>query len=248
MSVFIAIPEPTSRDAEYNRRSLPLYLSALRASGATPILIPLHESQQRVARLLSSVQGVLLPGSKYDVDPERYGEARIAACGESDAKRAAVDELLLQDAFGMHKPVLGICHGAQALNVWLNGALIQDLSSEVNHRPGREVEKAHPVRVLEGSRLAGMLPRSQKGDPRVNSSHHQAIATVGDHLCVSAYSTGDSVVEVVELESFDHFVVGVQWHPERSFMQSAFSRSIFAGFVQAAMIWEPRLVEEPIEV
>ena len=246
MSVFIAVPEPTSLDSAYNRRSLPGYLTALRSAGATPILIPLHESQARVARLIASVQGVLLPGSRYDVDPERYGERRIPECGEPDPRRAAVDELLLQDAFAMHKPVLGICHGAQALNVWLNGSLIQDLESVVNHRPGREVQKAHPVHIAEGSRIEGMLPRDQKGDPRVNSSHHQAIRTAGDNLRVSAVSTGDGVIEAVELDSFDHFVLGVQWHPERSYTQSAFSRSIFAAFVQAAMIWEPRLIEEQV--
>ena len=76
MSVHIAIPEPTSSDTAYNQRSLPPYLAALHSAGATPILVPLHERQDRVARLLAGVQGILLPGSGFDVDPQRYGEDR----------------------------------------------------------------------------------------------------------------------------------------------------------------------------
>ena len=75
MAVRIAIPEPSS-DQEYNQRALPQYVEALKAAGAEAVVVPLNEPQERVARLLERVQGVLLPGSKFDVDPERYGEAR----------------------------------------------------------------------------------------------------------------------------------------------------------------------------
>src|SRR5208282_4700672 len=98
MSVHIAIPEPTSSDSAYNQRSLPPYLSALHSAGVTPILVPLHERQDRVAKMLAGVQGVLLPGSRYDGDPQRYSEDRIPECGETDPGRTAVDDLLLQDA------------------------------------------------------------------------------------------------------------------------------------------------------
>ncbi len=158
MTIRIAIPEPTSSDAAYNARSLPPYVAALQSAGATPVIIPLHERQDRVARLLSGTHGVLLPGSGFDVDPEQYGETRLPACGPADAGRTAVDELLLQDAFNLHKPIFAVCYGIQALNVWLNGTLIQDLESvlktPVNHAPGRDVLNAHPIRVANGSRLA----------------------------------------------------------------------------------------------
>ena len=173
MCVHIAIPEPTGSDPGYNQRSLPAYLVALRSAGATPILVSLHERQDRVARLLAGVQGILLPGSRFDVDPQRYGEDPIPECGEADPARTAVDELLLQDAFSLYKPVLAICHGTQSLNVWLNGSLVQDLKSPVNHRPGRDVVEAHPVRIALGSRLAGLVPQSYTADPEVNSSHHR---------------------------------------------------------------------------
>jgi putative glutamine amidotransferase len=246
MPIRIAIPEPTSSDPAYNQRSLPPYLAALHAAGATPIVVPLHERQDRVARLLAGVQGILLPGSRYDVDPQRYGEDPISECGEPDPARTAVDELLLQDAFSLHKPILAICHGAQSLNVWCNGSLVQDLKTPVNHRPGREVVEAHPVRIAQGSRLAKLRPSDEPVEPQVNSSHHQAVRLPGDNLLVTAVSPEDGVVEAVELDSPSHFVLGVQWHPERTYAQRALSRAIFAAFAAAAEAWQPRRIEESV--
>ena len=246
MSVHIAIPEPTSTDSAYNQRSLPPYLAALHSVGVTPIVVPLHERQDRVARLLSGVQGILLPGSGYDVDPQRYGETPISECGAADAARAAVDELMLQDAFNLHKPILAICHGAQTLNVWCSGSLIQDLKTPVNHSPGRSVFDAHPVRISPGSRLAALLVPGEDSEAQVNSSHHQAVKVPGDNLRVSAVSPRDGVIEAIELDSSSHFVVGVQWHPERTYTHSALSRAIFSAFVQAAGAWQPRRIESSV--
>lgn len=243
MAVHIAIPEPTAGNPAYNERALPQYVAAVEATGATPVIVPLNETQEKVAKLLAGVQGILLPGSPNDVDPQRYGEEPIPECARPDPARAAVDELLLQDAFSLHKPILAICAGAQALNVWCNGSLIQDLKTPVNHRPGREVAEAHPVRIVHGSRLARLLPRSDPAEPQVNSSHHQAIRSVGDHLLVTALSPEDGVIEAVELDSPDQFVLAVQWHPERTYRQSEFSRAIFAAFVEEAERWKPRRMD-----
>jgi putative glutamine amidotransferase len=255
MSVRIAIPEP-SIDAEYNQRSLPPYLAALHSAGATAVLVPLHERPDRVAKLLATAHGVLLPGSRFDVDPQRYGEKPIPACGPADSARTAVDELLLQDAFNLRKPIFGICHGTQTLNVWCNGSLIQDLPSVrgtgVNHSPGREVVEAHPVAITPGTRLAAIAASvknahgGQMEAESVNSSHHQAIATPGDNLRVGAVSPADQVVEAVELDTPEHFVLAVQWHPERTYTVNALSRALFAAFVQAASAWQPRRIEESI--
>jgi putative glutamine amidotransferase len=245
MAVSVAIPVP-SVDSDYNERSLHLYLEALSAAGLTPVVVPLAETQQRVAKLLTGTHGVLLPGSRFDIDPQRYGETPVPECGEADPARTAVDELLLQDAFNLHKPVLAICHGTQTLNVWRNGSLVQDLRTEVNHRPGRDIIAAHTVRIAPGSRLATILPEGPADEKTVNSSHHQAIRTPGDNLLVTAVSPLDGVIEAVELDSPEHFVVAVQWHPERTYAQSAFSRAIFAAFGRAAADWSPRPVKESV--
>src|SRR3569833_1412378 len=239
MSIRIAIPEPTSTDLEYNGRSLPHNIAAMQSSGATPNNIPLQAAQDTVAKQLANTHGELLPGSGFDVDPERYGEPRIPECGPADPARTAVDELLLQDAFNLRKPVLAICHGLQTLNVWLNGSLIQDipavLRSPVNHNPGRDVVDAHAIAIQEGSILAQLALQNGGGaSEQVNSSHHQAIAKLGDRLRVSALSPQEGVVEAVEGNPSDLFVLGVQWHPERTFFDKQFSREIFGSFVRAA--------------
>jgi putative glutamine amidotransferase len=249
MTIRIAIPEPTSKDTAYNQRSLPQYIAAIQSSGAIAMVIPLHERQDRVARLLANAQGILLPGSGYDLDPHSYGESRIPACNEPDPDRAAVDELLLQDAFNRQKPILAICYGVQALNVWRKGSLIQDLKDDgkvqVNHAPGREVREAHPVRITHGSRLDG-IARESSDILHVNSSHHQALRFPGDALHVTAVCPVDGVIEGVELESKHHFVVGVQWHPERTYTTSEFSRGIFSAFTEAASNWQLRSAEESV--
>lgn len=249
MTVHIAIPEPTSKDSAYNQRSLPQYIAALQSAGAVATVIPLHERQDRVARVLAHTQGILLPGSGYDIDPQTYGEQPIPECAEPDSGRAAVDELLLQDAFNLHKPILAICYGVQALNVWRNGTLIQDLKTEgkteIDHAPGRTVAEAHSVRIASGSLLSSLVPDHAES-VQVNSSHHQALRSAGDNLRVTAVSSVDGVIEAVELDSADHFVVGVQWHPERTYTSSSLSRAIFAAFVRSATAWKPRAVDETV--
>jgi putative glutamine amidotransferase len=251
MTVSIAIPVPSSDD-EYNGHTLPAYVEAIEAAGASAVVIKLSETQEQVAKLLAGVQGILLPGSLFDVDPTRYGEAPRPECGEADAARTAMDELLLKDAFDAKKPILAICHGAQTLNVWRDGSLIQDLDSELKtgmtHRPGRAVAEAHPVKVADGSRLAALLPAGAALETQVNSSHHQAIRVPGENLHVTAISPVDGVIEAVELDSADHFVLAVQWHPERTRAESAVSRSIFKTFVEAAAAWQPKRFEDAVNV
>ena len=234
----IAIPEPTSTDHAYNTRSLPQYIAALHSVGATATVIPLTERPDRVAKLLSTTHGVLFPGSGFDVDPERYGDSRISACEPADPARTAVDELLLQDAFNLHKPILAICYGIQSMNVWRGGSLIQDLAHEgktrVNHQPGRTVEEAHAVQITPNSRLDRIAGAQTF---QVNSSHHQAVRVPGNSLKVTAVSPEDGVIEAAELDSSDHFVVGVQWHPERTVTTSAVSRALFAALAHEAESW-----------
>ena len=98
----------------------------------------LHE----IAKLVTHCEGVLLPGSPADVDPQKFGAERHPKTAPSDAGRDNVDELLLQDAHNLHKPVLGICYGLQSLNVWRTGTLVQHIeSAKVNHEAGRNVER-----------------------------------------------------------------------------------------------------------
>ena len=238
----IAIPEPTSHDIPYNERSWPQYAEAVAASGGEPVKIPLAAAPSEVARLASSCEGVLLPGSGADVNPEKYGQAPIPECAPADPAREAVDELLMQDAANLHKPLFGICYGFQSWNVWRGGTLIQDLKTGVNHKPGREVREAHQVAVAEGSRIAEITGLTEL---TVNSSHHQALGQPGDELAITARSTEDGVVEAIE-GTGDQFLIAVQWHPERTFGSDASSRALFQAFVDAASDWQPRKILESV--
>jgi putative glutamine amidotransferase len=242
----IAIPEPTSTDEAYNQRSLPQYIRAVEASGGTAVPIPLHATPAEWASILASCSGILLPGSPADVDPAKYGQEPVKECAAKDEAREAVDELLLQGAFEQGKPILGICYGLQSLNVWRQGTLIQDLphadaasAGTVNHQPGREVQKAHPVLVTPGSRLSHLVKGIGEEAPGlfVNSSHHQAIGRPGKALMVAATSPDDGVIEALEGADPNQFLVAVQWHPERSYDVSAASRALFAAFLDAARQW-----------
>lgn len=238
----IAIPEPISTDAGYNQRSWPLYAHAVENSGGIAVKVLLNSTQSEVARVVASCEGVLLPGSRADVDPEKYGQERIPECGPADPAREAVDELLMQDASNLRKPLLGICYGFQAWNVWHGGALIQHLNTAVNHKPGRDVREAHHIAVAEGSRLGEIVVAE---DLVVNSSHHQGLARPGDGLAVVARSLQDGLIEAVEGLD-EQFVVAVQWHPERSFEYDPASRALFAAFVKSATEWHPRIIRESV--
>lgn len=237
----IAIPQPTSFDPEYNQRGWPQYARSVELAGGVAVPVPLTESQATVAKIISGCVGVLLPGSPADLDPQKFGQERNPQSAKADAAREAVDELLLQDAFNLHKPILGICYGLQSMNVWRNGSLNQHVATGVNHEPGRHVEEAHALQVEQSSRLASILGNVSL---KVNSSHHQAAEVPGDGLHVVARSVPDGVIEAVEGTADDQFVLGVQWHPERT--SQASSLAIFAAFVKAARQWKLRPILESV--
>src|ERR1700676_3264945 len=141
----IAIPMPHSFDREYAERSIPQYERAVEQAGGKPVRIPLDQTQAEVIKLIELCDGVLLPGSKADVDPTRFAAVRSPHTAAADPRRDAVDDLLLRDAYNLRKPVLGICYGLQSLNVYRTGTLIQHIESPVNHAAGRKVAVAHPV-------------------------------------------------------------------------------------------------------
>ncbi len=133
----------------------------------------------------------------------------------------------------------------QSMNVWRGGSLIQHLETAVNHTPGRHIAEAHPVALAPGSLLADLAATAQSTDAPVlvNSSHHQAVSRIGDQLQPVAVSPLDGTVEALEATetaSGAPFVLGVQWHPERTYASSPLSRELFRAFVEAATAWKPQ--------
>ncbi len=251
MPARIAIPVPTSADLAYNDRNWSAYAEAVRLSGGESVKVPLTLTPREIAELANTCQGILLPGSPADVTPEKYGQELQQGTAPADLPRENVDELLLQDAHNLYKPILGVCYGAQILNVWRAGTLVQDLNvMPVNHGAGPSVMVAHTAQVEDGSLLAEIVG---SGKLLMNSSHHQAVGIAGDGLRVVARCTQDGVVEAIEGGQVKsqladagghpaHFVLGVQWHPERSFATDHASQALFQRLVAEAAAWKPRAV------
>jgi putative glutamine amidotransferase len=260
----IAIPFPYF-DHAWSSRSLPEYTNDISLAGGTPLVIAHSATPALAAHLLKTCAAIVLPGSPADIDPQKYGAARDPRTAPADAARDMLDEMLLQDAHAMRKPILGVCYGVQSLNVWRSGTLLQHIESAVVHqRPEGAAAGtviSHDALVERKSRLGEILapqvaeadgelsPQQVKGglagDPElkitVNSSHHQAVGRPGDGLRIVARSPRDGIIEAVESASAEHFVLGVQWHPERSYHQDACSRAIFAALVEAARQWHERM-------
>lgn len=229
----IAIPVPHS-ETEYAQRALPPYLKAIEEAGGEPVVIALDLTNAEIARKATQCDGVLLPGSRADIGPEKYGAPRDPRSVLPDPARDNVDELLLQDAYNMRKPLFGICYGVQSLNVWRTGTLVQHVE---NHSPGREVVQAHKVKLDRASDLARIV--GVRSDMWVNSSHHQAVDSPGDGLRIVARAD-DGTIEAIEGVDPAHYVVGVQWHPERTVQGDEPSRRLFSAFVSAARAWHER--------
>jgi len=296
----IAIPIAHSSDLEYSERSIPQYERAVEQAGGEPVRILLDQTPAEVMKVIERCDGVLLPGSPADVDPAKFNAARSAHTAAADPRRDTVDELLLQDAYNMHKPILGICYGLQSLNVYRSGSLVQhipdflpaELRTKVDHEAGKKVAVAHEVAIEEDSKLADIvagntafdledtssgnqavdqgnaaaerrqnaahgasrgsiaaIDRAPEGRKKtlilpVNSSHHQSAEIIGDGLRVSARCTADNIIEALEGTAPDHFVLAVQWHPERSVDADEPSRAIFRALVEAAIVRHQQLAGE----
>jgi putative glutamine amidotransferase len=249
----VGIPYRTSaEEAAGNNAKHAEYRAAVREAGGEPIAVSLQLGDAELKSLANTLDAYVFPGSPADVNPSLYGAEKNPKCGDADAARERTDYALLDDAFANAKPVLAICYGAQILNVKLGGTLFQDIESELpgslNHTkdgvPKGQPDPVHDAVIISGGELAQVAAATgieQSGDgfwARVNTSHHQSIRNVGHGLRIVARAS-DGVTEAVERD-FDamkqHWVMGVQWHPERPTHEKAgdaLSEFLFRAFMQA---------------
>ncbi len=206
------------------------YLDAVTDAGGIAVLLPPQPVSPEIARtVLASLDGLIVAGGA-DGDPPRYGQEPHPRTGAARTDRDAWEDALLTEAIAAELPFLGICRGAQVLNVALGGTLVQHLPDVVGserYQPSPAVFGEGEVTIDPGSRLAAVLG-DEAGTLPVHYYHHQALDVVADGLTVTARSE-DGVIEAVELEAVP-FGLGVQWHPE----QNAADRRLFAGLVEAA--------------
>ncbi len=236
----------TRREERENiRQKLDFYFAAVRNAGADPGEISLQQSPEQLERQLHNLDAFVLPGSPSDLNPALYGAARHAKTHDADPEREGTDLAIVEHAFSFGKPVLAICYGCQSLNVALGGSLYQDIASELDtniehSRDGlspAERDPVHPARIEPGGELAqlaaacGLENRDGGYAAQVNTSHHQSIRDVGHGLRIAAFAP-DGVIEAVEHEPHKHWVLGVQWHPERM-RGDALAEALFRALVQA---------------
>ncbi len=205
---------------------------------AVPVLLPANDRACDIPTILSRLDGIILTGSRSNVQPSLYDGPPHAEGTPEDPARDSVTLPLIRAAIRMGMPVLAICRGMQELNVALGGSLhqrLQDLPGRLDHstpmQPSSRVRigKAHAVSVVPGSwlhRIAGATTIA------INSLHNQGVDRLAPGLVVEG-SAADGTVEAVRVATAPGFAVGVQWHPEYDWMSDAVSRSILAAFGDA---------------
>jgi putative glutamine amidotransferase len=206
------------------------YCAAVTRAGGLPILLP-HEPDQ-VAAYLERLDGLVITGGAFDVDPALFGATTRHATVTTKDRRTVFELAITRGALAADKPVLGICGGQQLLNVALGGTLVQHIPDEIENalaheQPNPRTEPGHTVAIVAGSLLHRITGERELP---VNSAHHQSVKDVAPGLVVDA-TASDGVIEGIE-DPGRRFCLGVQWHPE--FAISPGDLSIFAAFVGAA--------------
>ncbi|MBI2753805.1 MAG: type 1 glutamine amidotransferase [Betaproteobacteria bacterium] len=193
----------------------------LMAHGALVFMVPTTESggllraQVSMGDYMRALDGLVFQGGT-DVSPASYGEEPLKAEWSGDRVRDLYEIDLLWECVIQQKPLLGICRGAQLINVAFGGTLWQDIGTQV---PGamRHVDReaydshAHEIELVPGSGLGRLYPVRKRAT--VTSIHHQAVKELGRGLSAEAYSVPDGIVEAIRWSGAS-YVFGVQWHPE----------------------------------
>jgi putative glutamine amidotransferase len=226
------------------RRGVPLpsvhmkaaYARAIESAGGTPILAAPTADEAVIDDLVWMMDGLVLTGGAFDIAPELYGRAERENVRLDSPKplRTSFESAVLRRAFDRGVPILGVCGGMQLLNVVLGGTLFQDIATDVpgaleHEQPTSPLATHHAVAFVHGT----ALHRTVRVDTAlVNSTHHQAIASLGGGLVPLATSE-DGIIEAIG-HANDLSVAGVQWHPE--LLDDAISQRIYAAVVDRARV------------
>lgn len=235
--VLLTVAAPArSSNPEIAERKNRLYADAVRRHGGEPVILDVTASDAERRAAFGSMDGLLMSGGA-DIDPARYGrpsDGSVATEADRDELEAAAWSAA--DARGL--PVLGVCRGFQALNVFLGGRLVQDVGGHIGKSFGQGPAMTHPLRIVAGTRLARILFPTNVGGGRleVNSYHHQAVraADLAPALVPNAFATSavGELVEGAETRG-GRFVIGIQCHPERQDSTPAAFERLFRVFVDA---------------
>lgn len=207
------------------------YVQAVLAGGGIPVVLPLIGDPAVITDMVGNIDGLVLMGGN-DVDPALYGEEPQTKLGGISIEQDTFDTALYHAAAAGKKPVLGICRGAQLINVLNGGTLYQDMSyakfSSIKHnQEDHPRQPIHAITIEKGSRLYDIYGATT----RVNSFHHQCIKDVAANFTITARSK-DGVPESIE-HTGDTFILGIQWHPEMMSQTNTAAQKIFTAFIAA---------------
>jgi len=207
--------------------------NAVIKAGGIPFIIPCIGTKREIKEALKRVDGILISGGNFDINPAYYGEKRSSFTSILKSGRTDFEFLLLEQAVRLKLPILGICGGEQLINVYFGGTLYQDILAErpksINHEQKKHTSKSdHLVTIKEKTVLSKITGAKSM---RVNSTHHQAVKEVGNGLVVSAVAK-DGVIEAIEKQG-ESYIIGVQWHPE-FLVRFPSQIRIFKSFVTAS--------------
>lgn len=216
------------------------YCRALEQAGGVPVILSPTSSRSVANRALDRLDGLVISGGNFDIHPSLYGERTIKGLGQIKAERTKFELNLTCVALKRDLPLLGICGGAQAINVALGGTLYQDIATQLPEAIEHQQSKktfigGHRIEIQVGTRLAKILRRRFL---EVNTTHHQAVKRLGTGLVMNA-TAEDGLIEGIE-SARHSFVIGVQWHPEALAPKSLHQRKLFSVFVEACRAFRRR--------
>ncbi|AIY06523.1 gamma-glutamyl-gamma-aminobutyrate hydrolase [Planococcus sp. PAMC 21323] len=207
---------------------------AIFAAGGLPVMLPHLVEEADLDEIAEHIDGLFLAGG-YDIDPTLFDEEPHPNLGVIIPSRDAFELALAKKVMAMNKPILGVCRGAQILNIAVGGDMYQDITMQVKDDLLQHQQKApkfhgsHFIDITEGSLLNRLTGKMRI---KVNSRHHQANRLVPAPFVVSGKAS-DGMVEAIE-STQHHFILGVQWHPENMARAGdSASLQIFSGFVEA---------------
>jgi putative glutamine amidotransferase len=225
---------PRHNDADRAARKNRLYADAIERHGGNAVVLDGSAGPGKRAAAFEAMDGLLLSGGA-DIDPARYGAANLGSV-EIEPERDELEFAAWRVAETRNVPVLGICRGFQAINVFAGGMLTQDVAGHAGPSWGDGPAATHPLRIAGGSYLASLIAPAGAAELRVNTYHHQAVrpADLAPGLIATAWAPSESgdLVEAFERPG-SRFVVGLQCHPERTeSTPPAFDR-VWLAFIEA---------------
>ena len=207
------------------------YVSAVRDVGGVPVILPYISGREMLDNLLNRIDGLIIAGGNFDINPMFYGEEPIEEVGNIIEERTVFEIEIVRMALSRDLPLLGICGGEQLLNVVGGGDLYQDIERQIrgarNHQQkSPKNETFHSVQIEPGTQLRSILNCESI---EVNSTHHQSVKRLGNGFKMNAKAE-DGVVEGIE--SVHHrFALGVQWHPEFLYRRERRFKRLFEVFI-----------------